>query len=268
MVLFPFIKLVFSGSGREGVSSCIDALRHAYFWPFGGLPGQHPAIQVVLWCRFPPSAVFPLPVPAGRHNNDHSLLGCTVPCMHPGPTGDVLERLHPVINNMCQTSFTRERHLALFALRSNASGVPRGYVPQSNTGALSSQPAPYSAAKELGQAPVQPPNGPPYDTASLIFPPLTECDFSLMIRGVEGEEVFGRTVHSKLSSDRCLQVCAINLADWSGDVRDRVVRALSTIHRSFDNARVSGRSVFVRARALTPACQLCVRLCPPCCRSS
>jgi hypothetical protein len=37
---FPFIKLVFTGSGREGVGSCIDALRHAYFWPFGGLPGR------------------------------------------------------------------------------------------------------------------------------------------------------------------------------------------------------------------------------------
>lgn len=48
----------------------------------------------------------------------------------------------------------------------------------------------------------------------------------------------GRTVHSKLTTDRTLQVCAINLADWGGDVRDRVVRAMSVIHRSYDNAKV------------------------------
>ena len=52
------------------------------------------------------------------------------------------------------------------------------------------------------------------------------------------QEVFGRIVHTKLSSDRCIQACIVNIADWGGDVRDRVVRSLSAIHRSYDNAKV------------------------------
>lgn len=66
------------------------------------------------------------------------------------------------------------------------------------------------------------------------------------------QEVFGRIIHTKLSSDRCIQACIINIADWGGDVRDRVVRALSAIHRSYDNAKVNTAARCIDASTENP----------------
>lgn len=178
MTHFPFIKLVFSGSGREGVCSCVDAFRHAYFWPFGGLPGvcifcvrarkrkRACILKYVCVCEYlvhdlracmhtsrgcigvivSPRAHCPLP---GRHNFDHSLLGTCFPIKYPTPAG-ILDRLQPTTVKMCSESYTAERHRVLMSLRSNANRVEEGYVPQSLTGALSSQPPTFTESQPPG----------------------------------------------------------------------------------------------------------------------
>lgn len=152
---FPFVKLVFSGSGREGVPSLLDALRHAYFWPFGGLPG--------------------------RNNGDHSLLGSYFQVKYPGGEG-VGARLRPVVTRMCEESFDPARHAFLFARPSNSNGVPDGgYKPQVNTGYLSTFPPAYTGSEfEDGRAG-------PFTTDQLKLPPDGGVDFTAFVRGVESE---------------------------------------------------------------------------------
>ncbi len=66
-----------------------------------------------------------------------------------------------------------------------------------------------------------PPPATPLRTAA----PL-QVDYTLMFRSLAGEEALGRCVGAALPSHRALHLLVINIADWGGDARDRVVTSL------------------------------------------
>ena len=76
---FPYIKLVLAGEGREQLASAVDLMRHAYFWPFCGLPG--------------------------RHAHDWSLWGSWFEVWSGGPSGDVRDRVYANTQRIIKESF-------------------------------------------------------------------------------------------------------------------------------------------------------------------
>jgi hypothetical protein len=70
------------------------------------------------------------------------------------------------------------------------------------------------------------------------LPVTDDVDFELFVRSVDGEDVLARVVNARLTCERTVHLLCINVADWGGDVRDRVVTALNTIFRSASRAKV------------------------------
>jgi hypothetical protein len=89
-------------------------------------------------------------------------------------------------------------------------------------------------------------------TADVQLPAPRDQDYVCFVRTLDGEEAFNRSVNvRRVPCDRALHLCFLNLAEWTGDVRDRVVRALQGILRTAKGAKV----VFVGTGAdqvLTP----------------